>query len=327
MTAKGKLATALVIGVIGMAVGTAWSAGEQGGGTDQRIVARPYNDIASIEAAGFPASALNVNRDQYGRMSWMMTSREIRSARNFEERYLAPARKAVAASITDGSRQASASLFGVTGTSTLVIGGASLVPENQAVIYDRDSQSGNLTCGLGVLEDDFLAKIDLPNGALITGMTVYGNDSSLLNDPSFTVYRHCNTGTGPTLSGMPAFASVTAGFVGGPFAVASAPTSHTVDNADCTYTFVADFAGLLTCDASTGMHMAAIRWKRQVSPPPASASFADVLPGNPFHGEIEALVAAGITAGCGGGNYCPDQAVTRGQMAAFLARALGLHWE
>lgn len=327
MTTKGKLGVALVIGVVGMAVSTAWSAGAGAVGTDQRIVARTYNNIAANKAAGFPTTALNVNRDQYGRMSWMMTPQEIRSRNNFEKQYLAPARKLVAASVTEGRGKVSASLFGVTGTSTLVVSGASLVPENQAVTYDRDSQSGNLVCGLGVLEDDFLAQIDLPSGALITGMTVYGNDSSLLNDPSFSVYQHCNTGAGPQLVGMPVFASVTAGFTGGAFAVSSATISHTVDNTDCAYTFVADFAGALTCDAGTGMHMVAIRWKRQISPAPATESFADVPTENPFHGEVEALLASGITAGCGGGNYCPDQPVTRGQMAAFLSRALGLHWE
>ena len=41
---------------------------------------------------------------------------------------------------------------------------------------------------------------------------------------------------------------------------------------------------------------------------------------------IEALVASGITAGCGGGNYCPNAGLTRRQMAVFLAKALGLHW-
>ena len=29
---------------------------------------------------------------------------------------------------------------------------------------------------------------------------------------------------------------------------------------------------------------------------------------------------AGVTTGCGGGNYCPSQSVTRGQMAQFLNR-------
>jgi S-layer homology domain len=64
----------------------------------------------------------------------------------------------------------------------------------------------------------------------------------------------------------------------------------------------------------------------QVSPAPATATFADVPVGDPFHRFVEALVAAGITAGCGGGNYCPNAPITRGQMAVFLAAALGLHW-
>jgi hypothetical protein len=310
-----------------VAAGTAWSAGTGKPGSDDRIIARPYSNVSAFKAAGFPSTALNVNRDQYGRMSWMLTPQEIRSSKQFEQRYLNPARKLVAASLMEGSPKTSASLFGVTATSTLVVSGASLVPENQAVIYDRDSQSGQLTCGVGVLEDDFMAQVDLPSGAMITGMTVYGNDSSLLNDPTFIVYQHCNTGSGPQLTAIPVAASVTSGFTGGAFAVASSAGSHTVDNTDCSYTFVADFAGGLTCDASTGMHMAAIRWKRQISPKPATASFADVPVASPFHGEVEALLASGITAGCGGGNYCPDQPVTRKEMAAFLSRALGLHWD
>jgi len=63
-----------------------------------------------------------------------------------------------------------------------------------------------------------------------------------------------------------------------------------------------------------------------VSPPPATATFADVPPSHPFFQYIEALHAAGISAGCGGGNFCPDQPITRKQEAAFLAKALGLHW-
>jgi hypothetical protein len=37
--------------------------------------------------------------------------------------------------------------------------------------------------------------------------------------------------------------------------------------------------------------------------------------------DIEALFAAGITTGCGSGRFCPDEPVTRGQMAAFLRRS------
>ena len=44
-----------------------------------------------------------------------------------------------------------------------------------------------------------------------------------------------------------------------------------------------------------------------------------------FYG-IEALAASGITSGCTATTFCPGNPVTRGQMAVFLASALGLHW-
>ncbi len=69
-----------------------------------------------------------------------------------------------------------------------------------------------------------------------------------------------------------------------------------------------------------------IWWKRLVSPPPVSPTFGDVPPSDFGFQYIEALVASGVTGGCGGGNYCPDSPVTRRQMAIFLAKALGLHW-
>jgi hypothetical protein len=69
-----------------------------------------------------------------------------------------------------------------------------------------------------------------------------------------------------------------------------------------------------------------IVYRLQISPAPASHTFWDVPPGAQFYQEIEALAASGITLGCDGHNFCPDRPVTRGQMAAFLARGLGLYW-
>lgn len=43
--------------------------------------------------------------------------------------------------------------------------------------------------------------------------------------------------------------------------------------------------------------------------------------GSRFEDAINALADAGITRGCESRRFCPDQSVTRGQMAAFLARA------
>ena len=54
--------------------------------------------------------------------------------------------------------------------------------------------------------------------------------------------------------------------------------------------------------------------------------FADVPPSRSSYAFIEDFAARGITSGCGGGNFCPDQEVTRGPMAAFLMRAVGV-WE
>jgi hypothetical protein len=61
------------------------------------------------------------------------------------------------------------------------------------------------------------------------------------------------------------------------------------------------------------------------TPPPCTiASFADVPCTSPFAPWVQELVARGITAGCGGGLYCPTDPVTRGQMAVFLTKTFAL---
>jgi S-layer homology domain len=51
------------------------------------------------------------------------------------------------------------------------------------------------------------------------------------------------------------------------------------------------------------------------------ADFLDVPPADSFHSYIEKIFRNGITAGCAGGNYCRDDAVTRAQMAVFLLKS------
>jgi uncharacterized protein YkwD len=62
------------------------------------------------------------------------------------------------------------------------------------------------------------------------------------------------------------------------------------------------------------------------TPPGVSAGtgFGDVPPGYWSASWIKQLVTEGITAGCGNGNYCPEQPVTRDQMAVFLVRTFNL---
>ncbi len=69
-----------------------------------------------------------------------------------------------------------------------------------------------------------------------------------------------------------------------------------------------------------------ILWNRQISPAPPTASFTDVPTSHWAFQHVEALKSSGITTGCSATQFCPDQTLTRAQMAVFLAKALGLYW-
>jgi len=60
--------------------------------------------------------------------------------------------------------------------------------------------------------------------------------------------------------------------------------------------------------------------------PPACGTpvFADVPASDPFCKWIEELARRNIVTGCGGGNYCPNDGVTREQMGVFLSLTFGL---
>jgi hypothetical protein len=58
-------------------------------------------------------------------------------------------------------------------------------------------------------------------------------------------------------------------------------------------------------------------------PPPATGTVFLDVPASAFAAAfIEALSAAGVTAGCGGNNYCPAYPVTRAQMSVMILRTL-----
>lgn len=60
-----------------------------------------------------------------------------------------------------------------------------------------------------------------------------------------------------------------------------------------------------------------------VSSPPNEATFIDVPKSDWAFAYVEAMVAVGITNGCGNDKFCPDKTVTRGQSAKFLRKAAG----
>jgi S-layer homology domain/D-alanyl-D-alanine carboxypeptidase len=57
--------------------------------------------------------------------------------------------------------------------------------------------------------------------------------------------------------------------------------------------------------------------------PACTATFKDIC-SSPYQADIDWLAKQGLVNGCGSGNYCPNDVVTRGQMAAFLTSALQL---
>ncbi|MEA2600690.1 MAG: hypothetical protein QOF89_1682 [Acidobacteriota bacterium] len=64
---------------------------------------------------------------------------------------------------------------------------------------------------------------------------------------------------------------------------------------------------------------------KHVTPPPATGTrFTDVPAGYWAAPWIEELAAEGISTGCGGGKFCPDQLITRAEMSVFLVTGFNL---
>jgi hypothetical protein len=58
-----------------------------------------------------------------------------------------------------------------------------------------------------------------------------------------------------------------------------------------------------------------------IAPAAFFSDFLDVPQAHQFHPFVETIFRSGVTAGCGAGIFCPDQAITRAQMAVFLLKA------
>ena len=160
--------------------------------------------------------------------------------------------------------------------------------------------------------------LDLPAGAVIdyigvnTATTV---DAAL----GFTLHlrNHVNGTTQLASFSIPAHAGFATDYIGplGILIPANANSAYVLDVEQAPGLTGYQFFGYIE-----------IWWRRVVSDPPATPTFGDVPSSHPFYQFIEALAKSGITGGCGGGSYCPDAPLTRGQMAVFLSKALGLHW-
>ena len=87
--------------------------------------------------------------------------------------------------------------------------------------------------------------------------------------------------------------------------------------------------GTIYCPNSpnTRAQMSVFIWKGQhgsTAPPACTGVFSDVPCPSLFADYIEGLYNEGVTAGCGGGNFCPNNNITNGQMAVFLVKGFNI---
>ena len=163
----------------------------------------------------------------------------------------------------------------------------------------------------------------LPNGALLTGIEAYFCDSnpSPLYMLGVELHNTLYDGTGgANLTSV--YSSSHNGC--GEFVIADLTSlNYQVNYYDNQLVLN---ARIDSSDGSQAIAGVNLFYRLQVSPAPPTSDFGDVPTSSPQFQFIEALYASGVTAGCGSGNFCPNAPLTRGQMAVFLAKALGLQW-
>jgi hypothetical protein len=187
-------------------------------------------------------------------------------------------------------------------------------------VYGGFDVNGARFCG-NLAACTWFAGVRLPTGAQVTAIELDACDTDPSNQISYAMFRNLKAGGISTnLNGTFAGTGLTPGcsiFTAG----LSAP--ETVNNLNNNYS-------LAVASGPTNLtRFKAVRviYRLQVSGAPAVATFPNDVPTtHPFFRFVEALSRAGITSGCGPGSFCPDDPVTRGQMAVFLATALGLHF-
>ena len=190
------------------------------------------------------------------------------------------------------------------------------------------SSIGATYCEAGANGSEGGAPLDLPDGSALKYLQFWAYDTDAAGDVTFDLYEDCQA---PGTGGEPTITLIAGGATsgtGGRFYDFRYLNGYTVNNSHCHYSIRVLFGSVGVACVGSPLQVQKVRvaWTRQVSPAPGIATFNDVPTGHPFFQFVEALAKSGITGGCGGGAYCVDQPLTRGQMAVFLAKGLGLEW-
>jgi len=210
--------------------------------------------------------------------------------------------------------------FGTIDQTSVVVGAGHLRAANNGVGWVSTSGFSGISVYQSSGSGDWWGNVALPNGAKIDFIELEGCDTAAVGSLRFGVARSDGPGAG---DGNITPVGSTGAVPGCGWFTVSPTSSTTVDNFNDSYFLFLNYG-----TNTSGNRAIALRvyYTLQISPAPAFATFNDVGISAFGFREIEALADSGITAGCGGGNFCPNRTLTRVEMAIFLARALGLHW-
>jgi hypothetical protein len=266
----------------------------------------PIRDPDRLEALGFPRDAQNV---------YVWSKADLKGSR---------------AQAAEGFRVSTPQTFGNTDSGYSPVLGYQLEGLTSGFAKSASLVSGTW-CEASSTIDTASAQVPVPEGAQLQEFRWWAFDDAAHDDLIFNVYETCQPGSS---GGAPATTligdSESSGVTGHQSGTASLGNLM-ANNLSCAYTVQVRFfqSPTTTClGPSLAVHRMRIEWLRQVSPAPAVAAFTDVPTSHPYFRHIEALFDSGITSGCqmAPPMYCPERAITRGEMAVFLAKALGLHW-
>lgn len=215
--------------------------------------------------------------------------------------------------------------FGTAHLTYVQIPGTAFFPRDSANAYGTTATTQVLRTSLAGAPGDsspFTAPVNLPSGALVKYLELDACEDSggiepveadLIATDNLGNITHISNSLATDGSGCKVFSEdLTSEAI-----VIDSKTNHYY--IECSIPFTIAF--------HIGLAGMVVGYQLQVSPAPATATFADVPTSFLYFRAIEALAASGITTGCGSGNFCPNQNVTRGELAKFLANALGLYWQ
>ena len=260
----------------------------------------PVSDPDRFEMLGFPSDARNL-------FVWSKLDRGGAASHD---------RKAAAAPETWGTQSGFTTVGGMALQKSLA---DSKLQHNGDLTFCTDAVAGGAYA---------IAQVQLPEGASLGNFNSWAFDAHPDRDLNFEFFETCQDyGYDDPVTTLVA-ENQTLGAIGNIPGTKSLG-GLTVDNHRCVYSVRVQFAvSGESCVAGLGIRKFEITWNRQVSPAPAVPTFGDVPTDHPFFQFIEALAKSGITGGCNASPplFCPDAPLTRGQMAVFLAKALGLQW-